>query len=65
MDWVYVALLLLVVGFASGGITIFIVFWDSVMNTYDVWSSGLRLLVSGIVSVVTLLSSSIIVNKKL
>ena len=65
MDWAYVALLLLAVGFVSGGITVFLVFWDSVIDTYDIWSSGPRLLVSGIVSVVSLLSSSIIINKKL
>jgi len=65
MDWAYVALLLLVVGCVSGGITLFIGFWNVIMGTYDVWSLGPALLVSGIVSVVTLLSSSIIINKKL
>ena len=67
MEWVYVALLLLVVGCVSGGITISVAFWNEVMDTHDVWDLGTTLvvLVSAIVSAVTLLSSYIIINKKL
>ncbi len=67
MEWVYVALLLLVVGCVSGGITISVAFWNEVMDTHDVWDlrTTLVVLVSAIVSAVTLLSSYIIINKKL
>jgi len=67
MDWAPVALLLLVVGCIAGGITILVAFWNFAMDSFDVWDTGQNLvvLVSGFVSIVTLSSSYIVLNKKL
>jgi len=67
MDWAPIALLLLIVGCITASITILVAFWNFAMDTFDVWNTGLNLivLVSGFVSIVTLSSSYIIVNKKL
>lgn len=67
MDWAPVALLLLIVGFITGSITVLIAFWSFVMDTFDVWNTGQNLVVllSGFVSIATLSSSYIIIRKKL
>ena len=64
MDWAFVALLLLVVGFVSAALAIFVFVWAEYMNAYE-YAWGLVVTIFGIVAVITLSSSYVIINKKL